>query len=206
MFIIIYSIFLFSFSCFIYTANEPKDDQTSLNTSSSNDGMYDTIEITEDNNHHIVNVSTYDPELKPTNLDLTSEDYPNNQNDDHDHEDVVNKLSNTDSINSDSSVYSSTVSHTDDTTSDHHYHHHKLLRDRSKKHSGRTTTAKNIGNHNDNYKNKFCGKIDPIKVLLKPFCPGECCRSLFSRTITIMVVYFSSKEASCVELQNIRVG
>ncbi|CAH8429765.1 unnamed protein product [Schistosoma curassoni] len=152
--------------------NEPKDDQTSLNTSSSNDGMYDTIEITEDNNHHIVNVSTYDPELKPTNLDLTSEDYPNNQNDDHDHEDVVIKLSNTDSINSDSSVYSSTVSHTDDTTSDHHYHHHKLLRDRSKKHSGRTTTAKNIGNHNDNYKNKFCGKIDPIKVLHKPFCPA----------------------------------
>ncbi|CAH8429228.1 unnamed protein product [Schistosoma intercalatum] len=150
--------------------NEPKDDQTSLNTSSSNDGMYDTIEITEDNNHHIVNVSTYDPELKPTNLDLTSEDYPNNQNDDHNHEDVVNKLSNTDSTNSDSSVYSSTVSHTDDTTSDHHYH--KLLRDRSKKHSGRTTTAKNIGNHNDNYKNKFCGKIDPIKVLHKPFCPA----------------------------------
>ncbi|CAH8430852.1 unnamed protein product [Schistosoma margrebowiei] len=149
--------------------NEPKDDQTSLNTSSSNDGMYDTIEIMEDNNHHMVNVSTYDPELKPTNLDLTSEYYPNNRIDDHDHEHVVTKLSNIDSTNSDSSVYSSTVSHTDDTTSSDH---HKLLRDRSKKHSGRATTEKNIENHNDNYKNKFCGKIDPIKVFHKPFCPA----------------------------------
>ncbi|CAI2722464.1 unnamed protein product [Schistosoma spindalis] len=149
--------------------NEHKDDQTSLNTSNSNDGMYDTTEIMEDNNHHIVNVSTYDPEMKSTNSDLTSEDDPNNQNDDHDHEHVVNKLSNIDSPNSDSSLDSSTASHTDDTTSDHH---HKLLRDQSKKYSERATTEESIENHNDNYKNKFCGKIDPIKVLHKPFCPA----------------------------------
>ncbi|XP_018647475.1 hypothetical protein Smp_092950 [Schistosoma mansoni] len=150
--------------------NERKDDQTSLNTTSSNDGMYDTTGITEDNNHHIVNISTYDPEIKLTNSDLTSEDYPNNQNDDHDHKHIVDKLSNIDSTNSDSSVDSSTMYHTDDTASSDH--HHKLLGDRIKKYSERTTTGDSLKNHNDNYKNKFCEKIDPVKALHKPFCPA----------------------------------
>ncbi|CAH8428754.1 unnamed protein product [Schistosoma turkestanicum] len=146
--------------------NKQKNDPTVLNTSDTattttptpTTTNNDTTEFMEGNNPtQIDNVS-------PSNFDEINKNNSNNQTD---HNTMVDQLFNRDLMNNDSPPVDSSASksHSDDTISSSLSHGENVNKQSEEE-------DLEILHHRHHHHDKFCDKIDPVKLLHEPFCPA----------------------------------